>query len=664
MARVASKKQLKIVPENTDGLAEELRSGFNVAKDHKSATGVSDALLRNVEQASSRYADKMKHDIEAANEPCVFFPLGALKSRAQYSWVRDVVAGAMGKMWEGEPTAISELPPDARSRIHQEVLADMAQINDLQVVDFGVVQDFVDKAVDEEMDRAHKEALEKADRMSRVILDQWQEGGWIDAWSEAISDLGTYPVSIVKGPIEVSKVVGKWSSTGKWTETTKVKPIMYRVAPENWYPMPDVGHDVNSGTGAYELATITKSELIWAKKNKNYNKDAIDAILMDYEDGFTESDSDWMKVAKLLKRSEDATENDLGYGNYHALKYYGMMKIGLLREHVKTLAKSLDDDEYHEVEIWMIDDQVIYAVLNPYPLQNRPFSVTPRQFVAGSAWGGDSLQDMIETPQRIVNALVRQHIINMGFAAQPIGEVESSRIAGGKPPKQVRAGTIYPVLSSVHGEKAYRFQEFDSKSAEYIGAMDYYLAKADDLSGIPGYIIGSPGAESQSTLGQTNFYYSNASKGIGALLSLVDRFLIEPMLERYYIRNMIEIDNDSIKGDVTWNAKGLAGIFEQQVKQDQSAQVVQMLTQLREVMPSYITEESFVEVVEPLFRSIGLDIEDVLKQNPQAVQGAQAPQIGPDGQLTPPPAAPVTPEQITQDLNTAPTPTQSISTET
>ena len=660
MARVSSKKTLKLVTETGSELSDELRAGFNVAKDHKSATGVSDNLVHNVEQVNSQYDPKLQIQIEAANEPCVFFPLGALKSRAQFSWVRDVVAGAMGKMWQGEPTAISELPPDSRSAIQQEILADMAEIDDLAVVDFGVVQEFVDTAVDEEMDRLFEEAQEKADRMSRLILDQWQEGGWIDAWSEAINDLGTYPISIIKGPVEVSKLKGKWSSTGKWTETTEVEPIMYRVAPENWYPMPDVGHDVNSGSGVYELATLTKSELHWAKKNKNYDMDAIDRVMMEHEDGFTEADSDWMKVAKILKRSEDATENDLGYGNYNCIKYYGLMKMGLLREHVKTLAKTLEDDEYHEVEVWMIDDEVIYAVLSPYPLQHRPFSVVPRQFVAGSAWGGESLQDMIETPQRIVNALVRQHILNMGFAAQPIGEVESSRIAGGKPPKQVRAGTIYPVLSSVHGEKAYRFQEFDSKSTEYINAMDYYLVKADDLSGIPGYIIGSPGAESQATLGQTNFYYSNASKGIGSLLSLIDRFLIEPMLDRYYIRNMIEVDDDSIKGDVAWNAKGLAGIFEQQVKQDQSAQVVQMLTQLREVMPSYITEESFVEVVEPLFRSIGLDIDDVLKQNPQIASGAQPPQQG----GLPPPPAPVSPEQITQDLNTASTPTQSISTET
>jgi len=658
MAQVPNKKTLQLV-EDVNPLADVLRQGFLTAQNHKTSTGVSSGMMEDVYQVSSQYDPEMCAKISEANEPDVFFPLGALKSRAQYSWVRDVVAGAMNKMWTGEPTAIVDLPPDSRNTIRQEVLADLSQIDDLANVSFGVVQGFVDKATDEELDRMYELAQEKSDRMSRLILDQWQEGGWIDAWSEAITDLGTYPISVVKGPVEVSKITGKWSSSGKYTQVMEVKPVMYRVAPENWYPMPDVGHDVNSGTGVYELATMTKVEMIHAKSNNDYNKVAIDEVLTIHDNGFTEGDSDWIKVSHLLKRSDDDGDIELGAGIYNVIKYYGMMQIGLMREHVKKFPKSLDDDSYEEFEVWMIDDQVIYAVLNPNPLRHRPFSVVPRQFVAGSAWGGDSLQDMINTPQRIVNALVRQHIINMGFAAQPIGEVEAQRVPGGKPPEKIRAGKIYPVLSSIHGEKAYRFTELASKSEEYINAMEYYLTKGDDLSGIPGYIIGSPGAESQSTLGQTNFYYSNASKGIGALLSLIDRFLIQPMLERYYVRNMIKVDDDSIKGDVNWVAKGLSGIFEQQLKQEQSGEVIQALTQLREVMPSYITEESFLELVKPLFKSIGLDIDDVLKQNPQIASGAQPPQQG--GQ--PPPAAPVSPEQITQDLNTASTPTQSISTE-
>lgn len=651
MAQVPNKKTLKLVGE-LNSLADTMRKGFTTAQSHKTVTGVSSKMMDNVYQVKSQYDPLMCEKIKEASEPDVFFPFGALKSRAQYSWIRDVVAGALGKMWAGEPTAIVDLPPNSRDAIRQEVLADLTEIEDLTNVNFSVIQGFVDKATDEELDRMYEEASDKADRMSRLILDQWQEGGWIDAWSEAINDLGTYPVAVVKGPVEVSKLVGKWSSSGKYTQVEEIKPIMYRVAPENWYPMPDVNHDPSSGSGVYELATMSRAELLSARDNKAYNKEAIDTILEEHDSGFTEGDADWMKVAKLLNRSDEAEGNEeLGAGLYHILKYYGMMKVEAMREHVSNLPKSLDKDSYQEFEVWMIDNQVIYAVLNPNPLRQRPFSVIPRQFVAGSAWGGESLQDMINTPQRIVNALVRQHIINMGFAAQPIGEVEAQRVPGGKPPKHIRAGQIYPVLSSVHGEKAYRFTEIASKSEEYLGAMEYYLTKGDDLSGIPGYIIGAPGAESQSTLGQTNFYYSNASKGIGALLSIVDRFLIQPMLDRYYVRNMIKVDDDSIKGDITWVAKGLSGIFEKQQKQEQSSQVIQVLTQLREVMPSYITEESFLELVEPLFRSIGLDTEDVLKQNPQ---GGQTPQ----GQPLPP-----SPEQITNDLNVSSTPTTVTETE-
>jgi len=95
------------------------------------------------------------------------------------------------------------------------------------------------------------------------------------------------------------------------------------------------------------------------------------------------------------------------------------------------------------------------------------------------------------------------------------------------------------------------------------------------------------------------------------------------------------------------------------------------MTTLKEVMPSYITEESFLQVVEPLFRSIGIDIDDILTQNPEQNQSGQPPQqpvpgqevtpAGPQG--LPPQAAPqplppaqASPDQINQNLNSAPTP--------
>lgn len=622
------------LPEDTSTLSKMIRSGFTASVDFKKSTGVSDQLVADVLQSRSEYDCEMQGKLKELNEPDIYFPIGALKSRAQYAWIRDVVAGAMGKMWIGKPTPIPELPPELHESIIEDVQDEIALLGELTDVKFHEVDKIVTKVTKEAVDRLYERADLKIDGMSRLIEDQWEDADWRDVWSEVATDLGIYRASIVKGPVIVSRKEVSWTSTGKLKTEEKEQPIMYRVAPENWYPMPDVGHDPNSGSGVYELATITRTDLVASRSVKGFDEDAIDLVLEEDTEGYTEEDTDWMKVQSILNRSDRSEDGsgELGFGLYHCVKFYGGVSVEKLREADIEVHKSYDDMDIIETEVWMIKDHILYMVLNPMLACMRPFCVVPREFKSGSAWGGDSLQMMMRTPVRIINAIVRQHIINLGNASGPLGEVESSRIPGGVPPKFVRTNKIYPVLPSPQGNKAYRFTDIPSRSSEYMRAMEYYIDKVHDLTGIPGFTSGSPGSESRSTLGQTNFYFSNASKGIGALLDLIDRFLIEPMLDRYYYYNMQTSDDESIKGDVKWRARGLSGIFERQVKQEQSIQLVQVLSQLKAVMPSYITEESFLEIAKPVLDSVGVDIEDIISQNPQQGQEGQVsqdPTLGP-----------------------------------
>lgn len=202
----------------------------------------------------------------------------------------------------------------------------------------------------------------------------------------------------------------------------------------------------------------------------------------------------------------------------------------------------------------------------------------------------------------------------MGYAAGPIGEAESGRFPKGVP-EYVQPRKIYQVNASTHGEKAMRFTDITPHTDLYMRTITFYLNQADTLSGIPSFVEGSPGGERNATLGHTQFYFGNASRGIDALLMTIDRFLIETMLKRFYYRNLTRVNDDAIKGDVKWKARGLAGVFQKQGKRDQSIAAIQLLAQLRQIMPSYVTEESFLKLVAPVFENIGLDIDEVLINN-------------------------------------------------
>jgi len=629
MAHIIINNQQLTIDNKTPTLLKALEDGFNTAADHRKSIGVDERILKDLRQATSVYDPKTRKAFCDKMEPDVFFPLGAMKARAQVSWMRDVVAGAIEKMWEAEPTPIPELPANVTAQIREGVFAEMSEVlKGGGVFNFEDIVKITNNLVDEQIDREYQEAQERSKRMSQLILDQWVEGGWLDTWAECITDLSRAPVCIAKGPVDVSRRTVTWSGN-RLKESYEVQPIMYRVAPQNFYPMPDVGHDVNTGTGVYELATMSLAELHQAKELPSYNKEMIQQLIDANPNGWTKSNAIHADVAKVLKRASDDEnhgDGNLGAGIFHTIKYYGKIQVKTLRAdgHIQDIDDRLDDDQFVNIEAWIIKNVVIYLTVEPYPLGDRPFSVTPREFVAGSIWGGESLQSMISTPQRIINALVRQQILNMGYAAGPIGEAEATRFAGA-PPQYVEPRKIYQVNSSTHGEKALRFTDIPANTEAYIRTITFYLNQSDSLSGIPGFIEGSPGVERNATLGHTQFYFGNASRGIDALLVLIDRFMIETMLVRFYYRNLMRIDDDSIKGDAKWKARGLSGVFQKQGKRDQSIAAIQLLAQIREVMPSYVTEESFLELVRPVFENIGLDIDQVLQDNAGNQAGESSP---------------------------------------
>lgn len=613
------RNKVLMVDDGAPELVKHLRSNFDTALTHRKNTGVDDRLEKDLLQAMSQYCPKVKNAFTLIGEPDVYFPLGAMKARAQTSWLKDVISASKDKMWTVEPTPIPELPSYVVSEIRDAVLADLQEeLSQGITIDFKTLTEIVNRLTDEQFDREYAYAKDKAERMSRLILDQWTEAEFLNVWDEVISDLARRSVSIVKGPVEVQKRVVKWTADGGLVEKYEVEPTMYRVPSENFYPMPDVGHDVNSGTGIFELAIMTMAELIQAKKVNNYNSEAIDNILNVASNGYQEANVSDKWVKDILNRSTSRTPAG-GFGTeegyYHTIKYYGLIQVEILKsDESLEIPSTLKDEDYINVEAWIIKDQLIYLNLEPYPLGNRPFCVIPREFVSGSIWGGESLQSMIETPARTINALVRQQILNMGYAAGPIGEAEAVRFSG-KPPKYVEPRRIYSVSPGTHGEKALRFTDIPARTADYITTINFYLTQADLLSGIPSFIEGSPAGVRGLTNGQTEFSFGNASRGIDSLLQIIDRFFIEKMLQRYYYRNLIAMDDDSIKGDVKFKARGLSGVFKKQLKRQESIAAVQMLGQLRDVMPSYVTEESFLKLVEPMFENLGLDIKDVLNKN-------------------------------------------------
>jgi hypothetical protein len=49
--------------------------------------------------------------------------------------------------------------------------------------------------------RLLQEAQNRADRMKHKIEDQFEQGGWAEAFNEFVTDIVTFPAAFIKGPI-------------------------------------------------------------------------------------------------------------------------------------------------------------------------------------------------------------------------------------------------------------------------------------------------------------------------------------------------------------------------------------------------------------------------------------------------------------------------------
>src|SRR5690606_8044270 len=199
--------------------------------------------------------------------------------------------------------------------------------------------------------------------------------------------------------------------------------------------------------------------------------------------------------------------------------------------------------------------------------------------VEGSIWG-QSVIDVTYDINRICNASARALVRNMSYSSGPIGEVVSERIADGQDPTDIspyKVALVGPDLSG-SGAPAYRFHNVRSVANELIAVFERFLKQADDVSGIPAYVLGNPQvAGAGRTLGGLSMLMSNAAKGIKNVQLSIDRRMIGPQAERYYNYNMLESDDDSIKADAKVIARGATGLLQKELQQTKVTELLQLL---------------------------------------------------------------------------------------
>lgn len=617
--------------EFQDALARYIRERYVEAYNHKVQNGTEARLLRNLRVKKAVYQPE---ELAMVGEIDVYIGIAALKSRAAESWLLDVVMNTMEKPWTLTPSPIPDLPADVKE---QAITMLANEVNDpnsgMQTMD-DVRQRAGDlkKSV---LAYLAKKAKESTGQMENLIEEQMDDGLWKKTFAEFLADLCTYPAAIIRAPVVIQKTKATYKGNAVVAESVGL-PTTRCVSPFDAYPSP-ASTTTQDGDYFLERLRFSRAKLYELKDIESFDEVNVRLALKAYPNGFQlNQNHDWER---------DRLEGTAPDIQYSTRLLDVLIFNGVLPGHFLIAKGVLVDDpqRHYEAEVWVCGDFTLRAVLNPNPVSARPIHMTSFAKRNGAFWG-DSPIDLVYDIQRVCNSLVRAMVRNAAYSSGPMAEVAADRFASGEDITQIDPYRMYfvqPDLSGTGG-KAIQFNSVPSVLAELTPTLDRFMKMADDISGIPAYVIGNPQVSGAGrTMGGLSMLMGNAAKGIKSVMLNIDNDCISEVVRSFYYFNLVTSDDPTIKSDADIVAQGTSGLLQRELQQSRMTELLQLLTPY--VQLQVVTPQAIQYMLRQVLQDQGLDVDKIIpdpdaqeaqqtQARQQAIQEAAGgqPGVGPD----------------------------------
>jgi hypothetical protein len=555
------------------GLAAMLHKHWTSAKSAKQA--VEQEMLAAVRSRGGRYSADMESKLAAQGGSQIFMMLFATKARQAKALLGDILIGSGSeKAWTISPSPKPDLPQADVAQVMQGIHAEVMQAEmsgmPMSVEDIRLIMaDSRDKLQAQLMEAARREAQ----RAEVMLEDCLVEGGDLDAVNEFLDDITVFKTAFIKGPIVRRMPVMKWESQGDGTSTPvvteslkltweRVDPFM--IYPAGWSKSVDDAY-------LFERHRLSRADLTAMIGVEGYSEDAIRAALDQHGTGGLR---EWLSVdtAKDTAEGRDMeTDSEL----MDALQYWGSVSGKMLREW--GMKDITDDAKEYEVEVWMIGQHVIKAVINPDPLRRRPYYADGYSRIPGAFWH-NSLYDLIQDCESMCNAAARALANNLGISSGPQVAINIDRMPAGEELTEMFPWKMWQFTNDTTGSSAAPISFFqpNSNAAELMGVYDKFSLMADEYSGIPRYMTGTEGTPGAGrTASGLSMMVGNASKVIRSLVSSIDIHITTPKLKRLFDHKMQFDPEADFKGDLQIVARGALSLQVKEVAQQARLQFLQ-----------------------------------------------------------------------------------------
>lgn len=593
--------------ELEDSLARKVRQDFSDADNYRRSSGVEERLLKALRARRCEYDPEDKALINGIN---IYLGVTALKSRAGTSWINDILLNSIDKPWTLTHTPIPDLPVWLRDQVVDALEMELEQIG-LS----GNIRERAKELKSVAMKYVNQKAQDASARMEQKIDDQLTEGGWRVEFAKFIDDLCTFPTAFMRSPVIQKQRRLEWDGK-KLQEIEKTIYVSRRISPFDAFPSMDAE---NPSTSRYfiERMSISPDQLHLMLGVEGFNDETIRYIIDRYGDtGYKERLSPDNERKRLEDKQVETREKN---NTIDVLVYNGKLSGHLLIENNVLVD---DPQKYYEVEAWTVANMTVKAVLNPYPLSARPIFSTSFVKVPGSIWG-EGLRDILDSVQRMANSAARSIARNMSYSSGPITEVDVSRLVEGEAPDEIIPYRVYHVDSDPmgSGKPAFTFNTVPHIAPQLEQIMNRFIVMADDLSGIPAYVLGNPQVSGAGrTMGGLQMMMGNAAKGIKNVILNVDRDVIENIITFYYNMNMLYDDDEDIKGDAQVVARGATGLLQREMASSKATELLQVMLPYQQ----YFKPSGIQRMLREVVKLAGWPVDDIIDDPDRLMQLQQA----------------------------------------
>jgi hypothetical protein len=527
------------------------------AESESAKQSVTERLLACQRQRKGVYDPRTEQQIKSIGGQPVFMMITDIKCRAADSWIKDVMLNHDDSTWGLQNTEEPSLPPELTQEVVQVVMQEAAQV---AAAGMPVDPDALPERHAQIVEEASKMALKIADdrrvKMEKRIADKMQEGGWKPALTEVVYDFTTYPAAFMKGPILRRKPKMKWGTNFRPIVSEEVVMEYERVSPFDIFPSPGAV-SIQDGY-LIQRHRLSRKSLRLMKGMAGADPDAISQVLRQYPQGYRETRNGDSENDRLNGREVRWGADGLIDG----LEYWGPASGMMLKEWgiVAIEGEKVDEDEDYQINAWKIGSHVIRVVMNPDPLDQRPYGKACFEDVPGSFWG-TALPEMMADVQTMCNAAARALAMNMGLASGPMVEVTVDRLAPGEQITNLYPWRQFQTTSdrTGGGQAAIKFFQPDMNAQELLQIYTHFSRVADEVTGVPNYIYGSSNVSGAGrTASGLEMLMENASKGIKHAILNLDG-ATSGCVQRTYTYVMLHDPDESVKGDMQVIAAGAIG---------------------------------------------------------------------------------------------------------